>query len=348
MNGIQKRKKKHLIACLEKDVSFKEKTTGFEDVELVYQAIPEINKEDIDLRTNFLGKKFSAPILVNAMTGGFKEAGKINKDLAFACEKLGLGMCLGSQRAMIEDRGLSRTYKIRDIAPNIFLAGNIGMAQLNEFSLKEIEWALKEVKADALAIHLNAGQELIQKDKKINFMKRINEIRQLSSRLSKPVYVKEVGQGISRDVVRKLNKTKIAAIDVSGSGGTNWMKTDALVRGDPSWKTFEDFGIPTAWSLIEAKSATKKPLIASGGIRNGLDAVKAIALGAGLVGIALPVLKESGKGRQAIMSCLNNFIEEMRITMALINARNLKGLGKQKPIILGRTRQWLDQRKIKY
>ena len=352
-NQTKSRKAEHLEIALKKNVQFRKKSTlleevSFEGVELVYKALPEIDKKEVNTEIEFLGKKFNAPLIVEAITGGIKEAEKINKDIAKACEALGIGMGLGSIRAMLEDKKLARTYFVRDVAPNIFLAGNIGVTQLKEYSAKEIEKALKEIKADALAVHVNAAQEALQPEGSMDFSGLIEKIKELCEGLSFPVYVKEVGHGISREIAEELRDAGIQAIDVGGAGGTSWTAIDSM-RGDKKMKeigkTYWDFGIPTAASLIEVKSVWKGKIIASGGIRNGLDIVKAIALGADLGGIALPVLKAQQKGKsRAVQQYLERIIEEVRIGMFLIGAKNVKEIKEKEVVLGGKLKEWKEQR----
>ncbi|MDD5163375.1 MAG: type 2 isopentenyl-diphosphate Delta-isomerase [Candidatus ainarchaeum sp.] len=332
----QNRKTEHLkIACSE-NVQFREKTTGlekigFKGIDLEYKTLPEINKKEISLQAEFLGKKFSAPIIVEAITGGTEEARQINRDIAGACEELGIGMGLGSMRAMIENPALKETYFVRDIAPKIFLAGNIGAAQLLQYPIEKIEKAIEEIKADALAIHLNAAQEALQKEGDTNFKGVLNAIEKISAKLSKPVYVKEVGHGIGFSVAKKLAKTKIKAIDVAGAGGTSWTGIDSLRGNKELGETFWDYGIATAESIVQCRKAFKKKIIASGGIRTGLDIAKAIALGADMAGIALPVLKaQQEAGKEGVKKYLEKIIEELRIAMFLSGAKSLKELKKVK------------------
>ncbi len=322
--GTQKRKLEHIKICLSENVEFEEKTTLLEKVMLEYRCLPEIDLSDVCLETEFLGKEFKAPVMVSAITGGIEEAKKINKDIAKACEALGIGFGLGSQRAMLENPELSETYYVRDVAPNIFVAGNIGASQLKEYSIEQIEEALQAVQADALAVHLNAAQEAVQPEGTPSFRGAIKNIARIAKKLSKPVYVKEVGHGISYAVAKELAKTGIKAIDVQGAGGTSWVKIEAL-RGKKHGFTFAEIGIPTAISIVECRKAFKGPIIASGGIRNGLQAVKAFVLGADLVALALPVLKAWNEGgTKAVEELLHNFIEELRIGLFLIGAKNVK------------------------
>jgi len=320
--ATKERKLEHLRSALAEDVQFHKKTTWLEKVLLEYKALPEIDLSDVNLKTEFLGKMLNAPLIVSGMVGGIEEAKKINKDIAQACESLGIGMGVGSQRAMLENKNLTSTYYVRDVAPNIFLAGNIGVTQLKEYSLEQIEDALEAIGADALAVHINAAQEAMQPDGTPMFKGCLKWIDFISKKLSKPVYIKEVGHGISYAVARELSKTKIRAIDVQGAGGTSWTAIESLRSNKTFGDTFWDFGIPTASSIVECRKAFKGPIIASGGIRSGLDAVKGFVLGANLVGIALPVLKAQQKaGVKGVEQYLQKIIDEMRIALFLIGAK---------------------------
>jgi len=344
---VEKRKSEHLQVCLKKDVSFKEKTTLLECVELNYKALPEINFAEVDLSTEFLGKKFSFPFLVSAITGGAQASKKINLDIAKACQDLGIGMGLGSMRAMLQQPSLMETYFVRDVAPDIFLAGNIGAAQLKQYSPHEINDALQAIEANALAIHINAAQEAMQPEGDLDFSGVIAKIAEYADTLSVPVYVKEVGHGVSYEVASALRETNIKAIDVQGAGGTSWTRVDALRHKKSFGEEFRDFGTPTTVSLIETKNALKgapKKIVASGGIRNGLDAVKAIVIGANMTGNALPVLKaQDKKGAKGVADYLQNMKTEMQITSFLLGCKNVEELHKQQYVVLGKLKEWLKQ-----
>jgi len=246
---------------------------------------------------------------------------------------------------MIQQPSLMETYFVRDVAPDIFLAGNIGAAQLKQFSCEEVNEALNAIGADALAIHVNAAQEAVQLDGDVDFTGLIAKIAEYSEEIKVPVYVKEVGHGISFEVAQALKETKIKAIDVQGAGGTSWTAVDALRHKDGFGLIFRDFGIPTAVSLMETKSAlvgTDKKVIASGGIRNGLEAVKALVLGADLCGNALPLLKVQQKnGVGGVRDYLLNFKKEMEITSFLIGCKDLTEIHSEKPVLFGKLREWL-------
>ncbi len=349
---IEKRKADHIKLCATKDVAFKDKTTLLEEVELNYKSLPELNLREINLSTEFLGKKFSFPFIASAITGGAQVSKKINKDIATACQEVGVGMGLGSIRAMIQQPSLIETYYIRDVAPDIFLAGNIGVAQLKQFTPEQLNEALSALEVNALAIHLNSAQEAVQPEGDADFTGLIAKIAEFSDKIKVPVYVKEVGHGISYAVALALKDTKIKAIDVQGAGGTSWTMVDALRHKDGFGLPFRDFGLPTAVSLIETRNALcvtalhsepSKKIIASGGIRNGLEAVKAIVLGADMVGNAMPILRAQQKnGASGVVTYLNNFKKEMEISSFLIGCQNLKELHEEKPILFGKLRQWIE------
>lgn len=332
MTRTQKRKAAHLKIALKEDLQFREKRTGlekvsFKGVELEYRALPEMDKREIRLETEFFGKKFNFPLMAEAITGGTEEAEKINRDIARACQQLGIGMGLGSQRAMMENPGLRKTYFVRDVAPDIFLAGNIGVTELGKYSAEEIERALEEVGADALAVHVNAAQAALQPEGETDFKGRFEEVAKLVKAIKKPVYVKEVGHGIGFETAKRLAKTGVKAIDVAGAGGTSWTALDSKRGNREMGETFWDFGIGTAESIVQCRKAFKGKIIASGGIRTGLDCAKAIALGADLCGLALPVLKaQDSGGSSGVKKLFERIAEEMRIAMFLAGAKDLKSL----------------------
>ena len=320
---MKQRKTDHLEIALKKDVNFKCKTNGLENVDLNYACLPEINRDEVNTETVFMGKKLRAPLMVSAITGGTIKAEKINRDIAQACEAAGVAFGLGSQRAMLEKPGLARTYQVRGVAPSILLFGNIGAVQLKEYSVQEIEDMLDTVKADVLAIHCNAAQEAIQPEGTVDFSGCLDFIDKVSRHLSKPVIIKEVGAGVSKEVAEKISRTNVAAIDVAGAGGTSWTGIEYL-RHKKRDGAFWDFGIPTAESIQEVRQVFSGPIIASGGIRTGLDCVKAMSLGASLCGMALPVLKAQAKGGSlGVKKFLQQTIEEIRTAMFLIGVKTI-------------------------
>ncbi len=343
VSKTEQRKIDHIKLCVEKDVAFDKKTTLLEDVELNYKTLPEISLEEVNLSTQLLGKEFSFPFLASAITGGAQVSKKINFDIAKACQEFGIGMGLGSMRAMLENPKIKDTYNVKSVAPEIFVAGNIGVAQLRSYSTQEVNSVIESLNLDALAIHLNAAQEAMQPEGDVNFSNLIEKIDEFSKEVCVPVYAKEVGHGISFEVASKLEQTNIQAIDVQGAGGTSWTRVDALRHKGSFGSVFRDFGLPTAVSIIETKNAFTKQIIASGGIRNGLDAVKGIILGASMSGAAMPVLQAQQKSYKSLQNFFSNFKNEMEITSFLLGCKNIEELHRQNYVVLGKLKEWLNQ-----
>ncbi len=313
----------------------------FNDIILVHRSLPELDLKKIDTKIEFLGKRLNAPIMIVGMTGGVEEAGRINKDLASVAENLGIGFGVGSQRAMLERPEIWDTYYVREEAPSTLLLGNIGVAQLGEYSVEEVVKAARKIGADAIAVHLNPAQEAVQPEGDWDFSERLALIKDLTKRF--PVIGKEIGNGISREVAVELRKVGVKAIDIGGWGGTNWVKIDAMRAGEKT--PFVDWGIPTAASVIETSRIL--PTIATGGIRTGLDAAKALALGASIVGIGLPVLRwyMSG-GKEKVEAELIRFIHELKIAMFLTGSRNVQQLRHADVVITGKLKDWCEVRGI--
>ncbi|MFH0890301.1 MAG: type 2 isopentenyl-diphosphate Delta-isomerase [Candidatus Aenigmatarchaeota archaeon] len=342
MRKTESRKLDHINIVLEKEVRNKN-PSGFGDVELIHDALPEINFDNVDTSAEFLGKKLSAPIIISAMTGGTKEAEKINKNLAKAAEEFGIGMGVGSQRAMIENGKLLSTYYVRDVAPNIFLIGNIGAAQLVKgYGIEECRKAVEMIKADALAIHLNAAQELVQPEGDVDWAGVVDKVRIISKDLGYPVIAKETGAGISGDTAKKLEAAGVKAIDVSGAGGTSWTAVESF-RNSRIGDTFNNWGIPTAVSVKWCKRSVKIPIIASGGVLNGLDAAKAIAIGADMCAVARPFLKAATISYEKTRIEVEKVIRELKIAMFLTGSKNLHELRNKKAVITGKTKDYLGQ-----
>jgi isopentenyl-diphosphate delta-isomerase len=321
--ATEKRKGDHIKVCLTRDVEFK-KGNGFEDYEFVNNSLPELDWREIDISADFLGRRFKAPFFIEAMTGGTKAAGKINGNLAKAARDLGVPMGIGSQRAMIENPGLSSTFRVKDTAPGIFLVGNIGALQIKEYGNERIRRALDEIKADALAVHINPAQEIAQGGN-ADWRGILDALKKLGRDIQRPLIVKEVGCGISGEVARALEKAGADAIDVSGAGGTSWVKIDSIISGRP-FDSFFEWGIPTAKALQQCARSVRLPLIASGGIRDGIDAAKALSMGASLAGLALPLLKPATHSSEAVKSVINQMITELKTVMFLVSAVNLAEL----------------------
>lgn len=350
------RKLDHIRICAEKDVECKE-LNWFKYVHLVHSALPEINLDDIDTSTKVFGKTLNAPIIIAGMTGGHEESLQINKGLAEVVKELGLGMGVGSQRAGLEDESLVRTYTIvREVAPEILLIGNLGGTQLlkTESYIEIVRKAADMIKADAIAIHLNVAQEIFQPEGDKEFKGILSRIIEVSNEVDKPLIIKEVGNGLSIEVVSKLLAANIAGFDVGGAGGTNWILVEMYRLKDKGYewladiaRTFSQWGIPTAASIVETRYvAHDKLIIATGGIRSGLDVAKALALGADLVGIALPALRYILKSKDALKKYLNKLIYELKVVMMLTGCRTVEDLKKAPIVVTGPLREWIEQRGI--
>lgn len=290
--NTESRKKDHVESVLQKGAQYA-KLNGLEKYEFMHNAVPEVDYGKIDLSCTFLGRKLDFPLMITGMTGGYKDAEQINRSLAEAAEKHGIAFGLGSQRAMIEDPSLKKTYYVRDVAPKALIIGNIGAFQLKKYPFEAIEKMVNDAGADALAIHLNALQEIIQPEGDRDFEGVLSVIEKTCDKADFPVIVKETGAGISTEVAIKLKNAGAAAIDVAGAGGTSWSAVEYL-RGN-STPGFEEWGIPTAESIRMCKGIL--PMVASGGIRNGIEAAKCLALGANISGAAYPFLFALKNGR---------------------------------------------------
>jgi isopentenyl-diphosphate Delta-isomerase len=334
LSTTQQRKVEHIRINLEEDVQSKGISSGLDRYRLVHTALPELNLNEVDTASTFLGHQLRAPVLVSCMTGGVERGREINQRLARAAQAHGCAMGVGSQRAAIEDPGLAPLFRVRDVAPDILLLANLGAAQLNYgYGIDHCRRAVAMIDADALALHLNPLQEALQPDGNVNFSGLLSKIERVCRALEVPVIVKEVGWGISTRVARQLSEAGVAAIDVAGGGGTSWSEVEhhrapTRLRRRISG-TFIAWGIPTAESLIMARQgAPCLPLIASGGLRHGIDAAKAIALGANLAGFASPLLKAAAESEDTVHELMSGLIEELRISMFCCGVRDLAGLGK--------------------
>ncbi len=351
----RKRKADHIRISLNQNAQARKATTGFEDIHFVHKALPEIDKQKINLSTTIFSHKFSAPLIVGAITGGTPEATKINATIAEAVEELGLGMGVGSQRAAIENRKLEKTFSItRKKAPTAFLIANIGGAQLaHGYGLKEAKKAIEMIEADALAIHLNPLQEAVQPEGQTNFRGVLEKIDAIATELDVPVIVKETGAGIAAEEAKKLEVAGVKGIDVSGAGGTSFAaveyyrtkrKANSFQRrlGDVFW----DWGIPTAISMVEVSQTVNIPIIASGGIRSGVEVAKALALGASLTSLSQPVLHAAVKSVKETKDVLSLLIEELKTNMFLVGADSVKALKETPFVVMGETAEWLKMRKF--
>ncbi|HOG47470.1 MAG TPA: type 2 isopentenyl-diphosphate Delta-isomerase [Anaerolineae bacterium] len=331
---MEQRKSDHLQICLQQDVGFKGLTAGFEHCRLVHQALPELAPDDVDLSTVFLGKRLRAPLLVSPMTGGTPAAAEINRTLAAAAAALGIAMGVGSQRAAIEDPALTPTYSVRDTAPAIALLANLGAVQLNYgYGMEQCRRAVEMIDADALVLHLNPLQECLQPEGNRDFRALLPKIAEVCRSLGRPVIVKEVGWGLSSQVVRALFEAGVYAVDVAGAGGTSWGEVErrrALSDDTAALAaTFAAWGIPTAEAIRDARAAAGegRVIIGSGGICDGLQGAKALALGADLVGMALPLLRPATLSVEAVVARLELFLAELRLAAFLTGSRSVAALG---------------------
>ena len=328
------RKKQHIDFTLNRNVGFRAKTTGFENLEFVNNALPEINLRDIRTSTSFLGHTLTAPLMISCMTGGYSDAMPINRQLAEVCEETGIAMGVGSQRQALEDTQYHRTFSVvREAAHSIPVVGNIGAAEVA--MMKSAEGVLRLVdliRADAFTVHLNPVQEFLQPEGNTNFRGVLQGIAMLVRELPVPVIVKEIGAGISADVARRLLDAGVRHIDVAGAGGTSWAGVEIMRRknageGLPFW----DWGIPTARAVREVaglKSASMPfTLIASGGITSGIDVAKSVALGADLVGAARPMLQALHRGgKRSLRNLIAFWVKELRGVMFLTGSATIADL----------------------
>ncbi len=343
---IVNRKLSHFDLCAKQDVEFRQKTTLFEDVELVHQPLTETRLEDIDLSVSVLGKRLNFPLIITGMTGGAEEVGRFNREIAELADRMGIGFGVGSQRVMLRHPEMKKTFQVRDVAPDVLLLGNIGVAQARELGSGVVTRLGEEIGADAMCVHLNAAMEIIQENGDHDFRGSLDAIERLVNESPLPIVVKETGCGFARESGIKLLNAGVKWIDVSGAGGTSWVGVETIRNramrhlGEAFW----DWGIPTAASVCELRSLDLN-LIASGGMRTGLQAAKALALGAKVVGVALPVLRAyiSG-GIEGVEAFLNAFCEELRVALMLCGCARMDDLGSGHAVIGGRLLEWTAQR----
>lgn len=327
-----RRKADHIRINLEEDVRFPNLTNGFERYRLVHQALPELDLAAIDTRVEFLGKRLQLPLLISSMTGGTEAARVINRNLAEGAQARGLAMGLGSQRTGIEQADMVDTFRVRDLAPDILLFANLGAVQLNyRYGVDECRRAVEMIEADALILHLNPLQEALQADGDWDWRGLLGKIETVCRTVGVPVIAKEVGWGISEATARRLASAGVAALDVAGSGGTSWSEVEYHRAASESLRrlarAFADWGIPTAESLLMARrGGPGLPLIASGGMRTGIEAAKALALGASLVGLASPFLKAAASGPEAVVETVDLFAVELRTAMFCAGAGDIAAL----------------------
>lgn len=351
MSGLTSaRKLDHLRICREMPVEAGD--AGFGDVMLVHNALPECDMDRVSTLTDFLGHRFGAPLMIAAMTGGHAGTTRINERLAAAAERFGIGIGVGSERAALEDASLAPSYcVVRDAAPSAFVVANLGAVQLRDHGAEWADRAVDLIGADALAVHLNFLQEAIQPEGDRDATGCLAAIEALCSGAGYPVIVKETGNGISGEVARRLYGAGVAAVDTGGLGGTSWAVIEAVRAGRtggpgdsrrPSrGEVFRDWGIPTVASLIEV-ARYGGPVVATGGVRSGLDVAKAVALGADLAGMALPLLGPAAEGQEALEAVIGRVIDELRVAMFLTGSPTVPALRQARTIVTGRIRDLIE------
>lgn len=321
--SISRRKNEHILICLRENVEFSQKTTGFEEYDFLHCALPETDFEAIDTRIPFLNRSLSFPFMISALTGGSRETQAINRIVGELCNEFDIAVGLGSQRAMLEDESTIPSYTVvRKAAPRGIIIGNIGAAQIRGDDAPDLVKKLTEaVEADAMAIHINPLQEILQPEGDRSFSGVLDALERLRAALDIPLIVKEVGCGISADLVKRLTDCGIDYIDIAGAGGTSWAAVEEMRGRVYTTSAFREWGIPTAACITAGSAVPNARIIASGGIRSGIDLAKAIALGAELGGAALPVLRaiaddNAEAGRRLIETWKHEFTSVLFLTGA--------------------------------
>lgn len=341
---IQRRKDDHLDLCATDEVAFRDTTTLFECVQLIHQSLPELNVDEIDTSTTLLGKRLRLPIVIAAMTGGTERAAEVNRDLASIAEARGLGFGLGSQRAMQRQPNTAWTYQVREWAPKTLVLGNVGVVQAREWDSGTIAAMVREIGADALCVHLNPAQEIVQPEGDRDFRGGIDTFKRLTAELPVPVVAKETGCGISLQTALALKGAGVRTVDTSGAGGTSWVGVETLrAEGDQArlGTLLWDWGIPTAAS-VHACVKVGHETIATGGVQSGLDVVRALALGASAAGIARPMLQAHVRGgREEAERFVDQLEREIRAVMLLTGAGSVAALRTIPKLLHDPLKQWL-------
>lgn len=352
---IARRKGEHLQLAAEGDVEARS-SAGWEDVHLVHDALPHVDAKDVDVGVRFLGRALRLPLVISGMTGGHGRAIAVNELLGRVAERTGIAIGVGSQRAALRDPSLASTYSVvREVAPHAFVIANVGISQLvrqdggKALAANDVERIVRMVKADALALHLNYLEESVQPEGQTRARGSDAAVRALVRRSPVPVIAKETGAGITRDVARRLRRLGVKAIDVGGVGGTSFAAIESLraaAQGDRQrmslGERFRDWGVPTAVAVVGA-SASGLPVIATGGVRSGLDAAKALALGATVVGVGRPLLQAALKGESAVLEWIAAFELELRTAIFLAGVPRAADLRRAGVVVMGRSLAWLEQ-----
>jgi isopentenyl-diphosphate delta-isomerase len=334
-----------------------QQAANWADIQLVHQALPEVNLDTIDTSTQFLGHQLCHPLVISSLTGGHPAVTVINRHLAQAAEHYGLVLGVGSQRAAIVNPQLASSYAVtRENAPNAFIFANIGASQLIEqkrhpaFTIEQVHQAIDMISANALAIHLNSLQEATQPEGDHNTQGQVRAIRELAAQINIPVIIKETGAGISGSLAAYLYRCGVSAIDVGGAGGSSMPAIEskrAHERGDNRTahigETYHSWGIPTPIAVVEAHTSTAgtMPIIATGGVRNGMDVARALSLGATLVGMGHPFLKAASESYEQVCELIETTIAELKVAMQLSGATDISELQRVDVVVTGATRDWL-------
>ncbi|MGC9332555.1 MAG: type 2 isopentenyl-diphosphate Delta-isomerase [Anaerolineae bacterium] len=329
---LEQRKSEHLRINLEEDVRFPRLSTGLEQYRFTHNALPEISLDDVDLSTTFLGHRLQVPLLISSMTGGTADAQRINAHLAEGAQATGVAIGLGSLRAAVEESHLADTFRVRHLAPDVLLLANLGAIQLNTgLGIDACRRVVELVEADGLILHLNPLQEALQFEGDTDWRGLLARIEGVCRALEVPVIVKEVGWGISAGVARRLAAAGVSAIDVAGSGGTSWSQVEMYrartERQRRLCAAFANWGIPTDEALVEVRAALPgMPVIASGGLRGGMDLAKALALGADLGGMAGPFLKAADTSAQAVVDLVSEVADVLQTVMFSLGITGVEAL----------------------
>ncbi len=330
-NDTSRRKSEHIHIVLHESVN-SSLLNGFEKYQFEHQALPEIDLAEVDLKTSFFNRELQSPLLISSMTGGNKETAQINRVLAKVAQDAGIALGVGSQRAGLEDPEKMASFKVRDVAPDILLFSNLGAVQLNySYSVENCQRAVETIQADALILHLNPLQEALQPEGNTNFKGLLKKIEAICKKLTVPVIIKEVGWGISSKVARELASAGVAAIDVAGAGGTSWSEVERFRIKDEIRKKvaegFKNWGIPTANSILEVKEgAPTVRIIASGGLTNGIEVAKSIALGASLAGLAARFIKSASISEDETQNLVFELNLQLKICMFAAGIKDINAL----------------------
>jgi isopentenyl-diphosphate delta-isomerase len=342
-----RRKDAHLDLCATGDVAPAENSTLLHCVKLVHCAMPELSVDQVSLKTRLFGKELKAPLLITGMTGGTERAGQVNRELALVAEEAGIAFGVGSQRAMAERPELLKTFAVREVAPTTVVIGNIGLRQAGAMGLDAVKRLTDSIGADALALHLNPGQELTQPEGDRDFSGGYEIVAQLVRAYGDRLMVKETGCGISPDVARRLVDCGVRTLDVSGLGGTSWVRVEQLRAAGIAAEVgslFSSWGIPTAAAIASVRRAVGPgvTLIASGGLRNGLDVARALALGANLGGMALPLFRAQQEGGVAqVRKSLETILTTLKHALVLTGSKDTQEFQSKPKVLVAELKDWL-------